>query len=110
MKASAPSRVVTISSLSHIKVHMDFRDLNSVDDYEARFAYLRSKLANILFTKELAARLKGESQVLSPVQACTLACMRTHTHCFVLWLSYFKLYVVYNDFLLFVKPNNQIFI
>lgn len=43
----------------HRHVSLDFSDLQSQEDYEANDAYSKSKLANILFTIELAERLKS---------------------------------------------------
>lgn len=70
--ASAPSRVVNTSSDAHRGAVLDFDDLQSVKPYQAGFldeltvreaggfrTYSRSKLANILFTRELARRLAG---------------------------------------------------
>ncbi|XP_063242453.1 retinol dehydrogenase 12-like [Bacillus rossius redtenbacheri] len=56
---SAPARIVNVSSLAHMAGSINFDDLNSEKSYSATFAYGQSKLANILFTKELAKRLKG---------------------------------------------------
>ena len=60
LKASAPSRIVTVSSTLHHKATLDFDDLQyEHNKYRAMQAYGRSKLANVLFTYELARRLKG---------------------------------------------------
>ncbi|MHB1445321.1 MAG: SDR family oxidoreductase [Acidimicrobiales bacterium] len=60
LKASAPSRVVNVSSTAHRGARsMGFDDLQSEKSYSAMGAYNRSKLANILFTRELARRLEG---------------------------------------------------
>ncbi|KAI8505548.1 hypothetical protein Bbelb_167370 [Branchiostoma belcheri] len=60
LKQSAPSRVVTVSSLVHAFTNgMDFDDINYEKDYSPNKAYDRSKLANVLFSRELAKRLKG---------------------------------------------------
>lgn len=58
LKANSPSRVVNVSSLAHRKGKINFDDLNSQSKYKPDQAYYQSKLANILFTKELASRLK----------------------------------------------------
>jgi NAD(P)-dependent dehydrogenase (short-subunit alcohol dehydrogenase family) len=57
--ASAPARVVNVSSTAHqgARRGLDFDDLQSLDNYRSMQAYGRSKLANILFTTELARRL-----------------------------------------------------
>jgi NAD(P)-dependent dehydrogenase (short-subunit alcohol dehydrogenase family) len=57
--ASAPARVVTVSSLAHRASALDFDDLQSLRFYDGWLAYARSKLANVLFTYELARRLEG---------------------------------------------------
>ncbi|XP_025837098.1 retinol dehydrogenase 13 isoform X2 [Agrilus planipennis] len=56
---SAPARIVNVSSLAHNRGQMNFDDLNwEKRNYSAVGAYGQSKLANILFTKELARRLQ----------------------------------------------------
>ena len=59
LKASAPARVVTVSSAAHRNSALDFDDLQGERRYSAFGAYSRSKLANVLFTFELARRLEG---------------------------------------------------
>lgn len=60
IKASAPSRIITTSSVAHRGAHIDFDDLQfEKRSYSGIKAYGQSKLANILFTKELAERLNG---------------------------------------------------
>jgi len=57
--ASAPARVVSVSSDAHRGKTLDFDDLQSTRGYRGFSVYGRSKLANILFTRELARRLAG---------------------------------------------------
>jgi NAD(P)-dependent dehydrogenase (short-subunit alcohol dehydrogenase family) len=57
--ASAPARIVSTSSDAHKGVSLDFGDLQSANGYKMLGVYGRSKLANILFTRELARRLAG---------------------------------------------------
>lgn len=59
LKESAPSRVVNVSSLAHHLGRINFHNLQGEKFYSAGLAYCHSKLANILFTQELARRLKG---------------------------------------------------
>ena len=59
LKASAPSRVVTVSSAAHKSFTLDLEDLQGERRYSGFGAYGRSKLANILFTLELSRRLEG---------------------------------------------------
>ncbi|KAI5739272.1 hypothetical protein M8J77_017177 [Diaphorina citri] len=58
---SAPARIINLSSLAHTwgDGSMHFEDINLEKGYSATGAYGRSKLANILFTTELAKRLQG---------------------------------------------------
>nr|XP_023856736.1 retinol dehydrogenase 11-like [Salvelinus alpinus] len=60
LKHSAPSRVITVSSSAHAMGRIHFEDLNSEKEYHPVKAYVQSKLANILFTRELAKRTAGE--------------------------------------------------
>jgi retinol dehydrogenase 14 len=59
LKAGAPSRIVSVSSGAHAGAALDFDDLQGERSYDGNLAYSRSKLANILFTYELARRLQG---------------------------------------------------
>ncbi len=62
LRASRPARIVNLTSVGHHAARrgMRFEDLQSEGHYEAMEAYCRSKLANVLFTRELARRLGGE--------------------------------------------------
>ncbi len=59
LKISAPARVVNVNSIQHRSGHIDFDDLQSEKDYDQMHAYQQAKLANMLFTYELARRLNG---------------------------------------------------
>lgn len=60
IKASAPARIVNVSSTAHQGARsMGFDDLQATGGYRGMSVYSRSKLANILFTTELARRLEG---------------------------------------------------
>lgn len=56
---SAPARVVCVASEAHRGATLDFDDLQSGARYFGWGAYRRSKLCNILFTRELARRFEG---------------------------------------------------
>jgi retinol dehydrogenase-14 len=58
LKASAPARVVTVSSGAQAEGRIDFDDLQGARSYSGQRAYSQSKLGNILFTNELARRLQ----------------------------------------------------
>ena len=57
--AAAPARIINTASHAHKTAQFDIDDLQSAKNYTSFQAYSRSKLANILFTRELARRLKG---------------------------------------------------
>jgi NAD(P)-dependent dehydrogenase (short-subunit alcohol dehydrogenase family) len=60
IKASSPSRIITTSSVAHRGAHINFDNLQfERGRYNGVEAYRQSKLANILFTKELARRSRG---------------------------------------------------
>ena len=59
IKAAAPSRIVTVSSGAHLGGEINFDDLEGAGGFAAWRAYGQSKLANLLFTRELARRLEG---------------------------------------------------
>jgi NAD(P)-dependent dehydrogenase (short-subunit alcohol dehydrogenase family) len=60
IKASNPSRIITTSSVAHRGAHINFNDLQfERRRYSGVEAYRQSKLANILFTKELARRSRA---------------------------------------------------
>lgn len=59
LKASAPARVITTASNAHLGARIAFDDLNADRTYGGFARYKETKLANILFTRELARRLKG---------------------------------------------------
>ncbi|MFI4934742.1 MAG: SDR family oxidoreductase [Caulobacterales bacterium] len=57
--AAAPARIVSTASGAHQGARLDFDDLQSARSYSGFSVYGRSKLCNILFTRELARRLAG---------------------------------------------------
>src|SRR5207253_5140739 len=59
LTASAPARVVTVSSGAQSMGRIDFDDLQGARTYSGQRAYNQSKLATIMFTNELARRLEG---------------------------------------------------
>jgi NAD(P)-dependent dehydrogenase (short-subunit alcohol dehydrogenase family) len=59
LKSSAPSRVVNMASMAHMTARLDFDNLQGEKAYNRDAAYARSKLADILFTYELAGKLEG---------------------------------------------------
>ena len=57
--ASRPARIINTASAAHQRASLDFDDLQSAKSFGGMKAYSRSKLCNILFTRELARRLHG---------------------------------------------------
>jgi NAD(P)-dependent dehydrogenase (short-subunit alcohol dehydrogenase family) len=63
LEASAPARIVTVASDAHRGSRIDVADLTRPRDWTMMRAYGRSKLCNILFTRELASRLEPSKTV-----------------------------------------------
>jgi NAD(P)-dependent dehydrogenase (short-subunit alcohol dehydrogenase family) len=59
LRAAAPARIVNTASGAHKREHLEVADLQMANGYRAQTAYGRSKLCNVLFTRELARRLAG---------------------------------------------------
>jgi NAD(P)-dependent dehydrogenase (short-subunit alcohol dehydrogenase family) len=59
LKASAPARIINVASDAHKGGSIDFDDIQGRRRYRGWTAYQQSKLANVLFTYELARRLQG---------------------------------------------------
>ncbi|MCJ8731047.1 hypothetical protein PDJAM_G00191480 [Pangasius djambal] len=72
LKRSAPSRIVVVSSLAHYFGWIRFHDLHSQGSYNSGLAYCQSKLANVLFTRELARKLTGLDVTVNSVHPGTV--------------------------------------
>ena len=59
LTASAPARVITVTSDAHSAARLDLSDPNLERGWDSWRSYANSKLANIMFTRELARRLEG---------------------------------------------------
>lgn len=59
IKKSDGGRIINVSSIAHTRANFDFGNLNSEKYFDGYGAYSLSKLANLLFTKELSYRLSG---------------------------------------------------
>lgn len=71
IKASAPSRIVNLASAAHSRGKLNVEDFNS-EKYNPTDAYAQSKLANVLFTRELARRLQGTGVTVNAVHPGTV--------------------------------------
>ncbi|KRT85312.1 dehydrogenase, partial [Oryctes borbonicus] len=67
LKASVPSRIINVSSVAHKRGEIDKTDLNSSVKYDAGKAYAQSKLANLLFTRELSRKLDGSGVTVNAI-------------------------------------------
>ena len=67
LERSAPSRIITVSSEARRHAEIDFDDLQSERRYRGFAVYGMTKLANILFTYELAERLRESGVVANCV-------------------------------------------
>ena len=63
LKASAPARIVNVSSNAHYGIDIEFENLNGEQEYKAWKAYQKSKLANVLFTYELREKVPADITV-----------------------------------------------
>lgn len=67
LRRSAPARIVTVSSEAHQGTRMNWEDPTGERGYRGLKAYAQSKLANLLFTFELARRLEGSGVTANAV-------------------------------------------
>ena len=75
LKASAPARIVTVASRAHYGARIDLATITGPRDWSMLKAYNRSKLCNILFTRELAAQLQGSGVVATSLHPGVVATM-----------------------------------
>jgi NAD(P)-dependent dehydrogenase (short-subunit alcohol dehydrogenase family) len=76
LKASAPSRIITVASkglMVYPFLDIEFNNLNGERKFSAQHAYYQSKLAQIMFTYELARRLKGTGVTVNCVRVTNVA-------------------------------------
>ncbi len=69
LRATPGARIVTLSSLMHFIGRIDFADLNAERRYNATLAYAQSKVANLLFARELARRLEAAGSEVTSAAA-----------------------------------------
>ena len=73
LRQAAAARIVTVASTAHFRGAMAFSDLMATRGYSAIRAYSQSKLANVMFTAELARRLAGSAVVANCVHPGVVA-------------------------------------
>ncbi|XP_069782942.1 retinol dehydrogenase 12-like isoform X3 [Narcine bancroftii] len=67
LKCSAPSRVINVASRAHAIGKIRFNDINLMENYDPVLAHCTSKLANVLFTRELAEQMQGTGVTVNAV-------------------------------------------
>ncbi|XP_039279514.1 retinol dehydrogenase 13 [Nilaparvata lugens] len=72
LKASAPSRIITLCDSVYHKGVINTEDLNSDREYDGEKAYYQSKLANMLFTQKLSRDLQGSGVTVNSVDPGTV--------------------------------------
>lgn len=72
LRASVPSRVVVVGSVAHKRGRLDWKDLQSEAAYRGMTVYATSKLANVLFARELARRLEGTGVTVNSLHPGTV--------------------------------------
>lgn len=73
MKQNAPARIINVSSQMHQRTKFDWENLQGEKRYHPRQIYAQTKLANVLFTKELARRLEGTGVTANALHPGTVA-------------------------------------
>ncbi len=68
LRASAPSRIINISSPAHRFRRADLKNLQSEAEYFPQSTFAQSKLVNLLYTFELARRLNGSGVTVNAVE------------------------------------------
>jgi NAD(P)-dependent dehydrogenase (short-subunit alcohol dehydrogenase family) len=76
LKASAPSRIITVASkglVTYPFLDIEFDNLNGERKFNTQHAYYHSKLAQVMFTYDLAERLKGTGVTVNCVRVTNVA-------------------------------------
>jgi NAD(P)-dependent dehydrogenase (short-subunit alcohol dehydrogenase family) len=76
LKASAPSRILTVASkglITYPFLDIEFDNLNGERKFDTQHAYYHSKLAQVVFTYDLAERLKGTDVTVNCVRVTNVA-------------------------------------
>lgn len=89
MKKSGKSRIVNVASGAHGGCSgINFNDLQSEKEYVGKQAYAQSKLANVLFTYELARRLQGTDVTANALHPGGVATGFCRNNGWVSWLKH----------------------
>jgi retinol dehydrogenase-12 len=80
LRASAPARIINVSSAAHVGARLNFDDLQNERGYNGWRAYAQSKLANLYFTYELARRLEGTEVTVNALHPGFVASRFAHNN------------------------------
>ncbi|XP_068607979.1 retinol dehydrogenase 12 [Brachionichthys hirsutus] len=94
LKRSTPARIVVVSSLAHNFGWIRFHDIHSQGSYNSGLAYCQSKLANVLFARELARRLKGTGVTVNSVHPGTVnSDLTRHSTLMMIFFTIFSMFL-----------------
>ncbi|XP_040916544.1 retinol dehydrogenase 12 [Toxotes jaculatrix] len=94
LKRSSPARIIVVSSLAHNFGWVRFHDLHSQGSYNSGLAYCQSKLANVLFARELARRLKGTNVTVNSVHPGTVnSDLTRHSTLMMIFMTVFSMFI-----------------
>lgn len=91
LKSTPGSRIINVSSNAHLSANINMDQLERVDKYNGYTAYGQSKLANVLFTYELARRLSGTGITCNALHPGVVA-TNIANHGFSFFTVFFKLF------------------
>lgn len=90
LKASAPSRIITVASKGltvYPFLGLEFDNLNGERKYDPQKAYYRSKLAQVMFTYDLAERLQGSGVTVNCVRVTNVALADNRFNHLPVWMQ-----------------------
>lgn len=94
IKASPAGRIINVSSDAHWRYRADFDYVQENGFYDRKAAYGKSKLANLLFTYELARRLAGTTTTVNAVHPGGVATNLGRNNGIISWLKHYVYYML----------------
>jgi NAD(P)-dependent dehydrogenase (short-subunit alcohol dehydrogenase family) len=99
LKKSDGARVITVSSGTHHGVPNEFKTNWQPDDYNRKISYGQSKLANVMFTYELARRLSGTHITANTVDPGGVATNLGRNNGLIAWVRHLVYYAIKRELL-----------